>query len=117
MIDLEKASRDELIHLNLQLLAQLQLLQERVKQLEAELQSSRGSGDSGSSPPAWVKPNRPTRKKKKRKPRSHGFARKLDAPTSRIEHALEQCPQCRVGLTGRRVIKTRRVIELPPVQA
>jgi hypothetical protein len=117
MIDLEKASREELLQLNAQLLAQLQLLQERVKQLEAELASSRGGGGSGASPPDWVKPNRPSRKKKKRKPRSQGFARKLDAPTTQIEHALAQCPQCMVGLTGRRVIKTRQVIELPPVQA
>ena len=117
MIDLKKASREELIQLNAQLLAQLQILQERVKQLEAELASSRGSNGSSASAPHWVKPNRPTRKKKKRKLRSHGFARELDAPTSRIEHALEECPHCQVGLTGRRLIKTRRIIELPPLQA
>lgn len=117
MIDLEKASREELIQLNSQLLAQLQVLQERVKQLEAELQSSRGGGGAKPSPPDWVNPNRPTRKKKKRKPRSHGFARKLDPVTARIEHALEHCPQCQVALRGHRVIKTRQVIELPPVQA
>ena len=117
MIDLEQASREELIQFNSQLLAQLQLLQERVKQLEVELQSRRGGGGPSSSPPVWVKPNRPSRKKKKRKPRLHGFARKLDMVTARIEHALEQCPQCQVALTGRRVMKTRRIIELPPVQA
>jgi transposase len=117
MIDLEKASREELIQLNSQLLAQLQLLQERVKQLETALQSLRGGGGPSSSPPDWVKPNRPSRKKKKRKPRSHGFARKLDAVTARIEHALEQCPQCQVALTGRHVMKTRQVIELPAMQA
>jgi hypothetical protein len=117
MIDLENASRQELIRLNAQLLAQLQLLQERVQQLEAELQSLRRGGGPGPSPPEWVKPNRPTRKKKKRKPRSHGFARQLDPVTERIEHALAQCPQCQVALTGHRVIKTRQVIELPPVQA
>jgi len=117
MIDLEKASREELLHLNAQLLAQLQVLQERVKQLEAELQSLRGGSGPSSSPPVWVKPNRPARKKKKRKPRSHGFARKLDQVTARIEHGLEDCPECQIALTGRRVIKTRQVIELPPVQA
>ena len=117
MIDLEQASREELIQLISQLLAQLQALQERVKHLEAELASSRGSGGSTPSTPIWVKPNRPTRRKKKRKPRSHGFARKLDPVTARIEHALEECPQCQVLLTGRRVMKSRRIIELPPVQA
>ena len=117
MIDLEKASREELIQLISQLLAQVQILQERVKQLEAESSSSPGNGGSTPPPPDFVKPNRPSRKKKKRKPRSHGFARKLDAPTARIEHALEDCPACQVALTGHRVIKTRQVIELPPVQA
>jgi len=118
MIDLENASREELIHLNSHLLAQLQALLQRVKQLESELQSLRG-GDppSSSSTPSWVKPNRSSRKKKKRKPRSQGFARRLDAVTARVEHSLEQCPACKVALTGRRVIKTRQVIELPPVQA
>jgi hypothetical protein len=116
MLDLENASREELIQLNLQLIAQLQVLQERVKQLEAELESLRGGG-SKSSPPAFVKANRPARSKnKKRKKRAHGFARKLDKPTGRVEHSLDQCPDCQVSLTGRRVIKTRQVIELPPVE-
>jgi transposase len=117
MIDLEKASREELLQLNAQLLAQLQVLQERVKQLEAELASSRGGSGSSPSPPIWVKPNRPSRKKKKRKPRSQGFARKLDTVTAHIQHRLEACPDCHVALTGHRVLKTRQVIELPPVQA
>lgn len=107
MIDLEKASREELIHLNAQLLAQLQVLQERVKQLEAELQSSRRGGGSTASPPDWVKPNRPSRKNKKRKPRSHGFARKLDPVTARSAHTLAQCPECQVALTGHRVLRRR----------
>ena len=115
-LDLDIASREELIQLNLQLIAQLQLLQERVKQLEAELESVRGGG-SKSDPPNFVKANRPTRNKKKRKKRAHGFARKLDYPTARVEHALDQCPDCQVSLRGRRVIKSRQVIELPPVQA
>jgi len=115
-LDLQQASREELIQLNLQLIAQLQILQERVKQLEAELESLRGGG-SKSDPPAFVKANRPARiKKKKRKKRAHGFSRKLDKPTARVEHSLEQCPDCRVALTGHRVVKTRQVIELPPVQ-
>jgi len=117
MIDLEKASREELLQLISQLLNQLQTLQERVKQLEAESTSSRGGGGDQPQPPTWAKPNRPSRKKKKRKLRSHGFARKLDPPTERIEHALAHCPHCQATLTGRRIIKTRRIIELPPVQA
>jgi hypothetical protein len=116
MIDLEKASREELLQLIAQLLTQQQLLQERINQLEVELQSLRGGGPSP-SPPDFVKPNRPSRKKKTRKPRPHGFARQLDPVTARVEHGLEHCPQCQVALTGHRVIKARQVIELPPVQA
>jgi Family of unknown function (DUF6444) len=116
-LDLDIATREELIQLNLQMIAQVQLLQERVKQLEAELESLRGSGNH-SNPPSFVKVNRPARsKKKKRRKRAHGFARKLDPVTARVEHCVEQCPECRVDLTGHRVVKSRRVIELPPVQA
>lgn len=116
-LDLDNATREELIQLNSQLIARLQTLEEQVKQLKAELESLRGGG-SHSNPPSFVKANRPARnKKKKRKKRAHGFARRLDLVTARVEHSLEQCPQCQVALTGRRVIKTRQVIELPPVQA
>ena len=116
MLDLEQATREELIQLNLQLIARLQTLEEQVKQLEAELASLRGSGGQ-SNPPSFIKANRPARnKKKKRKKRAHGFARRLDPVTAHIEHSLEQCPDCRVDLTGHRVVKSRQVIELPPVQ-
>ncbi len=105
-----------MIQLNLQLITRLQTLEDQVKQLEAELASLRGGGDQ-SNPPSFVKANRPARnKRKKRKKRAHGFARKLDKPTSRVEHSLQQCPDCRVSLTGHRVVKSRQVIELPPVQ-
>jgi transposase len=114
---MDNATREELVQLNLQLIAQLQVLQERVKQLEAELESLRGGG-SKSNPPSFVKANRSARsKKKKRKKRAHGFARKLDLVTARVEHSLEQCPDCRVDLIGQRVVKTRQLIELPPTQA
>jgi transposase len=115
-LDLDIATREELIQLNLQLIAQLQLLQERVKQLEAELESLRGNG-SHSNPPSFVKVNRPApSKKKKPKKRAHGFARKLDLVTARVELSLEQCPECRVSLSGHRVTRSRQIIELPPVQ-
>jgi len=115
-LDLDNATRDELIQLNLQLIARLQTLEEQVKQLKAELESLRGGG-SKSNPPAFVKANRPApSKNKKRKKRAHGFARKLDNPTARVEHTVEQCPDCKLDLIGHRVVKTRQLIELPPVQ-
>ena len=115
-LDLNLATREELIQLNLQLIARLQLLEEQVEQLKAELESLRGGG-SKSNPPSFVKANRPARsKKKKRKKRAHGFARKLDLVTARVEHSVEQCPDCKLSLIGRRVVKSRQLIELPPVQ-
>ena len=115
-LDLDIATREELIQLNLQLIARLQTLEEQVEQLKAELESLRGGG-SKSNPPSFVKANRPARsKKKKPKKRARGFARKLDLVTARVEHSLEQCPDCRVSLKGRRVIKSRQIIELPPAQ-
>ncbi len=117
MLDLQQASREELIQLNQQLIARLQTLEEQVKQLEVELASLRGGGGGQNNPPSFVKANRPARnKKKKRKKRLHGFSRRLDSVTASVEHSLEQCPECRVSLTGRRVINSRQVIELPPVQ-
>jgi transposase len=99
------------------LIARLQILEELVLQLKTELDSLRGGG-SKPDPPAFVKPNRPPRtKKKKRKKRSRGFARKLDFVTSRLDHSVDQCPDCRVALTGRRVVKSRRVIEVPRLEA
>ena len=84
-LDLKNASREELIQLNSQLIAQLQILQARILHLEAELDSLRGGG-SKSNPPTFVKASRPARnKKKKRKKRAHGFARKLDFVTARVE--------------------------------
>jgi hypothetical protein len=112
-LDLDNATREELIQLNLQLIAQLQTLEEQVKQLKAELESLRGGGSS-SNPPSFVKANRPAhRKKSKRKKRAHGFARKLDNPPARVEHCVEQCPDCHLDLIGRRVVKARQLIELP----
>ena len=40
------------------------------------------------------------------------------APTHRVEHALEVCPECGTGLVGGLVQRTREVTEIPvvPVQ-
>jgi hypothetical protein len=111
MLDLDNATRDQLVQLNLQLIGRPQLLEERIKQLEAELESLRG-GDSKNNPPSFIKANRSARNKKGRKERKHGFARRLDKPTARVEHSLDQCPECMVSLRGHRVVKSRQVIEL-----
>ena len=64
---------------------------------------------SGRQPPAQQQP---------RKQRRHGFARPRMTPTHRVEHVVENCPDCGTHLTGGWVQRTREVIELPvvPVQ-
>ena len=74
-LDLDNATREELIQLNLQLIARLQTLEEQVRQLKAELDSLRGGG-SQSNPPSFVKANRPlvVRKKSVRSERMASLA-------------------------------------------
>ena len=42
----------------------------------------------------------PARPKEPRKPRPHGFARARMTPTHRVEHVVEQCPDCGTQLSG-----------------
>jgi transposase len=114
-VDVEQASRAELIELVKQLLARVQLLEARVQELEAENEQLR-SGDSQKEPPSWVKANRATSgEKKERKKRARGYGRHRQEPTTVIEHALEECPQCHVPLLGGRAVGCRQVIDVPPV--
>ena len=63
---------------------------------------------SGRQPPAQQQP---------RKQRRHGFARPRLTPTHRVEHVMENCPDCGAHRTGGWVQRTREVIELPVVPA
>ena len=54
--------------------------------------------------------------KQPRKARRQGFARSM-TPTQRVEHALEECPDCGTQLSGGWTQRTREVIELPRVPA
>ena len=42
----------------------------------------------------------PARPKKERKRRGHGFARRLEEPTHRVEHATASCPDCGIPPIG-----------------
>jgi len=68
-------------------------------------------------PPTWVKANRPALPRKERKQRAHGFARRREQPTHRMEHAVAHCPHCQVPLMGGRVCGRRQVITLPRLRA
>ena len=113
-LDLEEASNAQLKEFVLLLLERVQLLEQRVRELEAE--NDRLRQNSGSNkPPSFVKPNRAKREKKPRKKRLKGYGRPLDKVTRRVHHAFERCPKCHLALTAGRVCRRRRVIELPQV--
>ena len=60
---------------------------------------------------------KPAPPKGPRKPRPHGFARARMTPTRRVEHAMDNCPDCGTQLSGGWTHRTREVIELPQVPA
>lgn len=93
-----------------QLQEQLAAAQSRIAELEQQRPE----------PPAFVKPNRPTRSdpkppRKKRAPH-HNHGRRRMTPTRREPHALERCPDCNYRLQGNSIDYTREVIELPEPQ-
>ena len=111
-IDLRTADRDVLIGIIIRQQAIIERLEKRIAQLEG-----RGkSGGSGRMPGLKLKGERkPDQLKKPRQPRRHGFARTRMTPDRRVEHALEQCPDCGTQLSGGWTQRTLEVIELPQV--
>ncbi|PKB57645.1 MAG: hypothetical protein BZY73_02130 [SAR202 cluster bacterium Casp-Chloro-G3] len=120
-LDLNVASREVLLAILVQqqgtineqqsTIAQLQQL---VAALKARLNRRNSPGMPGNKPPS----DRPGPNQGPRKGRPHGFARVRMAPTQRVEHAVEVCPDCKTRLVGGWVQRTREVIEIPvvPVQ-
>ena len=86
-------------------------LQQRVAALEARLKTRNSPGLPGNQPPS----DRPGPNQEPRQGRPHGFARVRTAPTQRVEHAVEVCPDCKTQLVGGWVQRTREVIEIPVV--
>ena len=109
-------SREELIELVGRLFGHIQVLEARIAELEGQQKPPTDAGKER-KPPSWVKANRPARSKGERRKRPHGFARRRDEPTHRVEHATASCPDCQVPLIGGRVCGSRQVISLPRVRA
>ena len=117
--DLRTADRDTLIAIIIQqrdlIMRQqaiIESLEKRIAQLEGRAKSKGSGRMPGLKPKADGKPVQP-RKPRKRRP--HGFARTRMTPTQRVEHVLEQCPDCGTQLSGGSTHHTREVIELPQV--
>ena len=114
--DLGGFSREELIELVGRLSGHIQVLEARIAELEGQQKPPTGAGKER-KPPSWVKANRPARSKGERRKRPHGFGRRRDEPTHRVEHATANCPDCGISLQGGRVCGSRQVITLPRVRA
>ena len=103
-IDLDAASRDELIALIVQQQAVIGRLERRIAQLEDEAKPGGPSGMPGLKPRSSPKSPAPLQS---RKPRPPGFSRRRMAPTHRVEHAVESCPDCGTPLSGGWTHRTR----------
>ena len=118
-IDLKTADRDALIAsivrqqaIIVRQQAIIERLEKRIAQLEGPAKPSGSGRMPGLQPKAERKPAQP---KGPRQRRPHGFARTRMTPTQRVEHALEQCPDCGTQLAGGWTQRTREVIDLPQV--
>jgi len=109
-MELETATRDALLALIAEQQATIAALEARVRELEARLGSGGARGMPGLKPhsvPAEA-PKRP------RKRRAENHARRRSAPTHRVVHALDYCPDCGSALVGGTVQRTREVLEVVP---
>ena len=111
-IDLSTADRDVLIAIIERQQAIIESLEKRIAQLEGRDKLGGTRRMPGLKPKAEQQPAQP---KKQRKPRPHGFARTRMTPTQRVEHVVEQCPDCGTQLSGGWTQRTREVIDLPQV--
>ena len=90
-VNLAGASREELIEIIGQLISLIEAQEARIAELEGQ-QKPLDAGLKERKPPSWAKANRPARSKKEGKKRTHGFVRRREEPTHRVEHATASCP-------------------------
>jgi transposase len=111
--DLVALSKGELIDIILQLVEVNAALAVRVSQLEDQLNKR---PPNGKSTPGWVKSNKPKIDPKPSAKQGHpGFGRKREEPTQRVQHVVNNCPDCGRSLRGGWVKRRRQVVHIPVV--
>jgi hypothetical protein len=108
-MDLQTASRDDLLAYIGRLEGAVAALQARVRELE---------GRSGNGSPRGMPGLKPQQRaegpRRRRKPRAQGFGRRRSVPTDQVVHALAQCPACHCALVGGTRQRRREVLDLAP---
>ncbi len=104
---------------NEELRRQLGETQQLIEQLRLRIGELEQAGDRDDRSGHRPKPRTRTEVKGPRRKRAqeHNHGRRREAPTSTIEHTLEQCPECSYRLGGGHLDYARQVIELPPPQS
>lgn len=111
-MDLETATREDLLVLIASQAATIAALEARVRELEGRLGSGTPRGMPGLKP--QQRPEGPPRPRKRR---AQGYARRRSAPTQRVVHALAHCPECGCALVGGTRQRRREVLEVVPAPA
>ena len=92
--DLAGFSREELIELVGRLFGHIQVLKARIAELEGQPKAPTDAGKER-KPASWVKANRPARSKGERRKRPHGFGRRREEPTHRVDTPRPVAPTAR----------------------
>lgn len=108
-MDVQTASREELLGYVRTLEATVAALEARVRELEGRL-----GGGSPRGMPGLKPQQRPAGPPRPRKPRAQGYARRRSPPTQQVVHALAACPDCGCALVGGTVQRRREVLEVVP---
>ena len=112
VMDVQRASRDELLAYIATLEAAVAALEARVRELEGRM----GEGAPRRMP--GHKPEQPAESPARpRKRRAQGYGRRRSVPTAQVVHAVAACPACGCGLVGGSRQRSREVLELAPAPA
>lgn len=111
-MDVQTASRDELVAYIARLEAAVAALEGRVRELEA---------GAGAAAPRRMPGHKPQERAEgpaqPRKRRLQGYGRRRSTPTEQVVHAVAQCPDCGCPLVGGSRQRSREVLELAPAPA
>lgn len=113
MSDLLTAPRGELIALIYELTEKIEILENELARVKADLHG-KGKDKQSNVLSSFIKPNKKLKKKTIRKRRNEAYVRKKETPTEKIFHTVESCSNCGSDFLGKpSVAYTHQVIDIP----